>query len=144
MRHALDRVQLSIRLLGGSYTTLREWQKERTKELHEATFILVVAGYYVGMNKDDVQKLAHLARLKLEESELEATAEKVGSILSYVGKLESINVDGVTPTAHVHGFQNVFRKDTVHPSLDIQRVLQNAPDKSGRFIRVPIIIEQEE
>ena len=95
------------------------------------------------MNEEDVRKLAHLARLEINEAEVAATAEKLGSILSYVKQLDSVNVDGIEPMAHVHGVTNVFRDDKALPSMDVETALQNAPDKSGRFIRVPIIIEQE-
>jgi aspartyl-tRNA(Asn)/glutamyl-tRNA(Gln) amidotransferase subunit C len=95
------------------------------------------------MNEEDVLKLAHLARLHLEPNELSAVAEKLGSILSYIKKLDAVNVDGVEAMSHVHGVQNVFRADVAQPSLSIEDALLNAPDKSGRFIKVPIIIEQE-
>jgi aspartyl-tRNA(Asn)/glutamyl-tRNA(Gln) amidotransferase subunit C len=95
------------------------------------------------MNEEEVRKLAHLARLQVDQAEVAATAEKLGSILSYIKQLDKINVDGVQPMAHVHGANNVFRDDQALPSMSIDDALQNAPDKSGRFIRVPIIIEQE-
>lgn len=95
------------------------------------------------MNEEDVKKLAHLARLQIDPSELAAAGEKIGSILSYVKQLDKINVEGVAPMAHVHGSQNVFRADAAQPSMAVEEALLNAPDKSGRFIRVPIIIEQE-
>ena len=95
------------------------------------------------MNEDDVKKLAHLARLQIEPAELAAAGEKIGSILTYVKQLDKINVEGVAPMAHVHGAINVFREDVALPSMEVEQALLNAPDKSGRFIRVPIIIEQE-
>lgn len=95
------------------------------------------------MNEDDVSKLAHLARLHLDPSEVSAVAEKLGSILTYVKKLDAVNVDGVEAMSHVHGVENVFRQDVAEPSMSIEDALLNAPGKSGRFIKVPIIIEQE-
>lgn len=95
------------------------------------------------MNEEDVKKLAHLARLEISPAEAVAAAEKLGSILNYVKQLDKVNVEGVEPMSHVQGVRNVFRADEVKPSLEIEQALMNAPDRSGRFIRVPIIIEQE-
>ena len=95
------------------------------------------------MNEDDVKKLAHLARLTIEPAEVMATAEKLGAILNYVKQLDSVDVEGVEPMAYVHNVENVFRADQAQDSMPIEQALLNAPDKSGRFIRVPIIIEQE-
>jgi len=95
------------------------------------------------MNEEEVRKLAHLARLEIDPSEIAATAEKLGSILNYVKQLDKVNVEGVEPMSHVQGVSNVFREDQVKPSMTIEQSLLNAPDRSGRFIRVPIIIEQE-
>jgi aspartyl-tRNA(Asn)/glutamyl-tRNA(Gln) amidotransferase subunit C len=44
--------------------------------------------------------------------------------------------------SHVHGSKNIFREDVVEPSMPTEEGLSNAPDRSGRFFRVPIIIEQ--
>ena len=95
------------------------------------------------MNEEDVRKLAHLARLEIDPAEIAATAEKLGSILNYVRQLDKVNVEDIEPMSHVQGVMNVFRADQVVPSMAIEEALLNAPDRSGRFIRVPIIIEQE-
>jgi aspartyl-tRNA(Asn)/glutamyl-tRNA(Gln) amidotransferase subunit C len=95
------------------------------------------------MKKEDVLKLAHLARLTLSDEEADALVVNLSSILEYVKQLDSIDTANIEPMSHVHGFTNIFREDVVEPSLPIQEALQNAPDTSGRFIRVPIIIDQE-
>lgn len=95
------------------------------------------------MNEEEVRKLAHLARLEIDPAEIAATGEKLSSILNYVRQLDNINVEGVEPMSHVQGSRNVFRADEVQPSMEVEQALLNAPDRSGRFIRVPIIIEQE-
>lgn len=95
------------------------------------------------LNDDEIKKLAHLARLSLSESEAAGFARSVNSILEYIQRLDAIDTTDVPPTSHVHGSTNIFREDACTPSIDIQAALDNAPDTSGRFIRVPIIIEQD-
>lgn len=93
------------------------------------------------LSHERVQKLGTLARLHVSPDESAQLTEKLNSILEYVRKLEAIDVTGVEPMSHVHGVQNVFRDDVLQPSMPNDEGLRNAPDRSGRFIRVPIIIE---
>ena len=96
------------------------------------------------ISEDDVKKIASLAHLGLSDGELKKLPAELGSILDYVQQLQKLPLDGVEPTSHVHGSKNIFREDQVELSMPTEEGLQNAPDTSGRFIRVPIIIEQSE
>lgn len=93
------------------------------------------------ISEADVRKVAMLARLKMTDQEIPTMAEELNSILGYVKQLEEIDVEGVETMSHVHGSSNILRDDKTIPSLTNQEMLKNAPDSSGRFIRVPIIIE---
>ncbi|MBX7136438.1 MAG: Asp-tRNA(Asn)/Glu-tRNA(Gln) amidotransferase subunit GatC [Oligoflexia bacterium] len=93
------------------------------------------------INEDGVLKLARLARLKIDKAASIAAAAKLNSILGYVEQLMKVNVEGVEPMSHVHGSTNVYRADEVRPSPNPDAMLQNVPDSSGRFVRVPIIVE---
>ena len=93
------------------------------------------------ISSDEVKKIARLAHLHLEDGEIPDLSEKLSSILDFVRKLQSVDVSGITPMSHVHGSTNVFREDQCQESLDVKALSQNAPDLSGRFIRVPIIVE---
>jgi aspartyl-tRNA(Asn)/glutamyl-tRNA(Gln) amidotransferase subunit C len=95
------------------------------------------------MNDDDVAKLANLARLKLNPAESAEFTRSLGTILDYVKLLDRIDTSEVQPMSHVHGVTNVFREDKMAAPLPTELALKNAPDVSGCFIRVPIIIEQE-
>ena len=92
------------------------------------------------IGKDDVLKIARLADLLVSEEEGEALTADLNAILGYVEKLNEINVSSVEPMSHVHGSVNIFREDKVQPSMDPDEGLKNVPDRSGRFIRVPIIV----
>ncbi len=89
-----------------------------------------------------VKHVAHLARLELNDKELEQHSGQLASILSYISKLNQVDTANVMPTSHpLTTLKNVFRKDNLKKSLDVEASLANAPDKDGDFFRVPQIIE---
>lgn len=96
----------------------------------------------MSLTEDDVKKIANLANLTFTPEGLAKFTNELSSILGYVQQLEKIDVSNVEPTSHAHGAINFFRKDVVQPPLSVEEGLKNVPDRSGRFIRVPIIIDQ--
>ena len=95
------------------------------------------------ISRDDVAKLAKLARLALTDDELDAFAGQLDSILGYVGAIQSVDVTGVTPTGNPLRELNVTRPDIVQFSLTQQQALAQAPSaEDGRFV-VPQILGDE-
>jgi aspartyl-tRNA(Asn)/glutamyl-tRNA(Gln) amidotransferase subunit C len=94
------------------------------------------------VDSSEVSKIIRLAHLEVEESRLPQITNELNSILECVAKLQAVNVSSVEPMSHVHGSTNVYRNDEIEPGLTTAEALSNAPDKSGAFIRVPIIIDQ--
>lgn len=90
---------------------------------------------------EQVLKLAELSRLEMSEAEAKALQPKLASILSMVQRLDSFNIAEVEPMSHVHGGDNVFRQDLVVPGIDIELFLSNAPERSARYFRAPIVID---
>ncbi|MDP3804206.1 MAG: Asp-tRNA(Asn)/Glu-tRNA(Gln) amidotransferase subunit GatC, partial [Candidatus Omnitrophota bacterium] len=89
-----------------------------------------------------VKHVAHLARLSLDDKELELYSGQLTSILSYISKLNEIDTEDVPPTSHVLStLKNVFRKDVLKPSLKSDDALNNAPQKEEGFFKVPQVIE---
>jgi len=84
-----------------------------------------------------IRHLEKLAALRLEDAEREALRGQLERILVYVQQLEAIDVEGVPPTSQVIESTNVQRPDAVEPSLPVETMLANAPDRSGSFYRVP-------
>lgn len=94
------------------------------------------------INDEDVAKIAKLARLTVTPEQSKRYAAELSKILDYVQQLNRYQVDDVEPLSHVHGSVNVFRDDKVQPGLPFEgEVASNAPDRSGRFFRVPLVIE---
>jgi aspartyl-tRNA(Asn)/glutamyl-tRNA(Gln) amidotransferase subunit C len=92
--------------------------------------------------RQDVEHVAELARLELTPEEKERFSAQLNEILTYVDKLNELDTAQVEPTSHVIPMANVWRDDEVRPSLDRALVLQNAPDASHFFFKVPRIIEE--
>ncbi|MEI6710298.1 MAG: Asp-tRNA(Asn)/Glu-tRNA(Gln) amidotransferase subunit GatC [Actinomycetota bacterium] len=86
------------------------------------------------LSRDEVAKVAKLARLRITDAELEQFTEQLGQILEHANDMTSLNLAEVEPTGHPFGLINVMREDEVRPSLDRDAVLSQAPDAfEGRF-----------
>ncbi|MCB0281167.1 MAG: Asp-tRNA(Asn)/Glu-tRNA(Gln) amidotransferase subunit GatC [Calditrichae bacterium] len=88
----------------------------------------------------DLEKIANLARLKLNEEEKSKFLGQLNQILEYVEKLNEINTDGIEPLSHSLDLVNVLRKDIEQASLDRNKALENAPKKNDAFFRVPKVV----
>ena len=93
------------------------------------------------ITKDEVKKVALLARLRVADEEQARLAEQLSTILDYVEQLKAISTENVDPTATGLDAVNVFREDVVEPSLTAEQATGNAPDAEGGTFRVPKIIE---
>ena len=95
------------------------------------------------ISRDDVAKLAKLARLALTDDELDAFAGQLDAILSYVGQIQAVDVSDVRPTGNPLKDVNVTRPDVVQFSLSQEQALAEAPaSEDGRFA-VPQILGEE-
>jgi aspartyl-tRNA(Asn)/glutamyl-tRNA(Gln) amidotransferase subunit C len=86
------------------------------------------------LRREDVAKVAQLARLSLSDDELDKFTEQLGQVLEHANDMGTLNLENVVATAHPFGLINVVRDDVVRPSLDRSEVLAMAPDaRDGRF-----------
>jgi len=95
------------------------------------------------LTRDNVAKVADLARLNLSEAELERYTEQLGAVLDHAEDVASLNLDGVPPTAHPLPLVNVLRDDVVVEGVDREEVLSQAPSVEDRRFRVPAILGEE-
>ena len=93
------------------------------------------------ITREDVEHVARLARLELNDDELERMREQLNAILGYIDKLRELDVTNVEPTSHAVPLVNVMREDEVAPCLPQDQMLANAPDRVGELFRVPRISE---
>jgi aspartyl-tRNA(Asn)/glutamyl-tRNA(Gln) amidotransferase subunit C len=98
-------------------------------------------------SRAEVEAVAALANLELDESEIEMFARQLGEILAYADEVQQVDTRGIPPTASVLTRYPADRPDQVRPSLRTEEALANAPDpapesgaKPGGLFRVPRVI----
>jgi aspartyl-tRNA(Asn)/glutamyl-tRNA(Gln) amidotransferase subunit C len=89
----------------------------------------------------DVRYTAKLARLHLSEEEIAKFQAQLTQVLTYVEKLEQVDVSGVEPTAHANAIFNVFREDISREWFTSEEALANAPRSANKLFIVPKVIE---
>ena len=87
-----------------------------------------------------VEKLAHLSRLRFNEEEKAAIKNDLQRMISFVEKLDELNLEGVEPLLHLSGEVNVLRKDEIRGSVSREEVLKNAPLHDEQFFKVPKVL----
>lgn len=93
------------------------------------------------LTREDVLKLAQLARLKLTDAEIEEYSTELTEILQYVEQLSSVEVGGLKPTNQVTGLTNVTRPDEIATyGYKPAELLENLPAKKGSQIKVKRMI----
>ncbi|MDY6851321.1 MAG: Asp-tRNA(Asn)/Glu-tRNA(Gln) amidotransferase subunit GatC [Thermodesulfobacteriota bacterium] len=92
------------------------------------------------IDRQEVEHVARLARLRITAQEADRLTGQMNSILAYMDKLNDLDTTGIEPMAHALPLTNAFREDEVRPSLDTDKVLDNAPESQGTFFLVPKVI----
>jgi aspartyl-tRNA(Asn)/glutamyl-tRNA(Gln) amidotransferase subunit C len=95
------------------------------------------------IDRDQVRKVAHLARLELSSQEEERFTAQLGDILDYFEQLGELDVSEVAPTFRAIDVSNVTRPDVLQPCDNPEALLENAPDREGEFFKVPKIINAD-
>ena len=95
------------------------------------------------LSRDDVAKLAGLARIEMTEAELVELSSQFGVILDAVARVQEVNLEGVKATSHPQPIENITRPDVVLPSLSPADALSGAPAQEGQRFRVPQILGEE-
>ena len=88
-----------------------------------------------------VRRIAHLARIAVEESEIEKLRGELNAILGWVEQLGEVDVAGVEPMTSVTPMQLKMRADEVTDGGDAAAVLANAPQTEEGFFLVPKVVE---
>ena len=93
------------------------------------------------LTREEVQRVAMLARLRLTPEEEERLTEQLSNILLYVGKLNQLDTSGIEPFTHIVGMANTMREDAITNEPNANDLLANAPEQENHFFQVPKIIE---
>ncbi len=93
------------------------------------------------ISNKDVKEVADLARLEIEEEQLDKFTNQFENILKFISKLDELNTDDVEPTSHVLDMPTPLREDKVEEWLSQDEALKNAPQREDEFFGVPKVIE---
>ncbi|WP_026903072.1 Asp-tRNA(Asn)/Glu-tRNA(Gln) amidotransferase subunit GatC [Pedobacter glucosidilyticus] len=94
------------------------------------------------IDKETVDKIAHLARLVLTEEEKNRFIEELSEILSFMEKLGELDTTGVEPLIYMNEHVNVLRPDEVIQEISREEALSNAPLKNEAYFKVSKVIEK--
>jgi len=95
----------------------------------------------LAISREEVEHVAFLARLGLTDAEKQTLQEQLSAILEHMRTINELDTSQIPPTAQVIPLRNVMRPDEPQPSLPMDEVLRNAPDREGDFFRVPHVLE---
>jgi len=95
----------------------------------------------MSLTHEQIQHIANLARLELTEEELARYREQLSSILDHFEQLQSLDTENVPPTASIAVDQVSLRTDEPRPGLNLDELLQNAPESEQHQFRVPPVFE---
>jgi aspartyl-tRNA(Asn)/glutamyl-tRNA(Gln) amidotransferase subunit C len=95
----------------------------------------------VSLSREEVLHIAQLARIGLTPAEVEKFQDQLSHILDQFDTLRQIDTTGVPPTSFALPLENVMRDDVVRPSLDVEAVLANAPQREDHYFRVRRVLE---
>lgn len=90
-----------------------------------------------------VDKIAHLSRLHLTDTEKTAMATNLTAVVSWMEKLGEVDTTGVEPLIHISTEVNVLRQDVAGTPLEHKRALVNAPKADSDYFRVPRVIDEQ-
>lgn len=94
------------------------------------------------LTSKDVKKVAKLASLPIDSEEMEKLSIALSQTLHFLEKIKKVNTDGVAPTSHVTGLKNVFREDTIRPSLSQKQALSQSHSTHNGYFKVPAVLEE--
>ncbi len=95
----------------------------------------------MSLQKSDVEKIAHLARLSINEDDIPTYTDNLSNILTLVDQLNAVNTDGITPMAHPQDTAQRLREDIVTEVDQRDHLLENAPKTADGLFLVPKVIE---
>jgi aspartyl-tRNA(Asn)/glutamyl-tRNA(Gln) amidotransferase subunit C len=94
------------------------------------------------LTRDDVLRVAELARLELSEAEIARFTKQLADILSYADAVQQADTSGIPPTAHPLSLETVWREDAPVPSLNRDEMVRQAPagDRDAGLYKVPKVL----
>jgi aspartyl-tRNA(Asn)/glutamyl-tRNA(Gln) amidotransferase subunit C len=94
------------------------------------------------LTREEVLRIAELARLELNDAEVELFTRQLDDVLGYAEQVQEVDTTGVSPTSHAFTVDDAWREDEPAASLDRQESLANAPsaDRTAGLFKVPKVL----
>jgi len=92
------------------------------------------------VTKEEVQHIAGLARIGMEENEVAKFATELSAVLDWIKELEEVDVEGVEPTAHITGMENHLREDNAGKFENTQAIINLFPEKKNNYGKVKSVL----
>ena len=94
------------------------------------------------LTREEVEKIAHLARLALTDEEQQEYQRQLSAVLDYAAMLDKLDLSDIAPTAHAITQENVMREDMVEPGLAIEDVLFNSAQNAQDQFLIQSVLEE--
>ena len=120
---------------------IREFISTSPKLLLKCDQVHTIFEANMSLDKQDVEKIAHLARLDINQSDVSAYAQNLSNILDLVEQMNSVNTDDVEPMAHPTDAVQRLREDEVRETNQRERFQKIAPQVENGLYLVPKVIE---
>jgi aspartyl-tRNA(Asn)/glutamyl-tRNA(Gln) amidotransferase subunit C len=95
-------------------------------------------------SKDDLIKIANLAKLSFSDEEMERFQGQFSSVLDFVSELDSVDTSNVQPTFNVHSLVTIVREDLEGPNVNQENLIAAFPKKEGSLLKVKTVFENNE
>lgn len=95
----------------------------------------------MAISREQVEHVAHLARLGLSDEEKARLQQQLSHILEAMQAIGRVDTEAIPPTAQVIPVNTVMRDDVVRPSASVEDILRNAPHRQGDFLKVLPVLE---
>ena len=92
------------------------------------------------ITKEEVIHVSKLARLEMDDTDIDTFSQQIGTILEYFETLNQVDTTGINPTSHAISLTNAFRQDEGKEHLNRESALANAPEKENGYFLVPKVI----
>ena len=96
----------------------------------------------MNINKQTIHKVADLARIKIQEEEVDNLITEMSKILTFMEKLNELDTDHVKPLVYMNEEVNVWREDEVIQEITVSEGLKNAAKHNENYFMVPKVIEK--
>jgi aspartyl-tRNA(Asn)/glutamyl-tRNA(Gln) amidotransferase subunit C len=130
-------------MTSGKEVGVWEWRHAPIRKMHVGPSVPLGYICIMEVTMEMVERIAHLARLRFDESEKEAIRTDLEKMIGFVDRLRGLDLATTEPLVHTGDGENVWRTDAADPAVPPQQALREAPAHHGPFFSVPKAIHKD-